>query len=205
MGAKYSSILIIAALFAFNGLTNAQGKFSGTSLDVSGSKIGNSLSPGDTIEMKVWREEDMTTRAKIMGDGSVTLPLLGDVIVGGMSVKEARNRIQDLYNRDYLVNPQVFLTHTVSTNTSTILVLGHVNSPGLIAIPEGKISIDLLEGIGLAGGFTRLARQGKVIVKRKEGSVERLYEIDAEKLARDAGKPFVLKHGDKVTVPERIF
>ena len=110
-----------------------------------------------------------------------------------------------MYNRDYLVNPQVFLNHTVSTNTSTFLVLGHVNSPGLISIPEGKKAIDLLEGIGLAGGFTRLARQGKVIVKRKEGSVERLYEVDAEKLARDAGKPFVIKHGDKVTVPERYF
>jgi protein involved in polysaccharide export with SLBB domain len=88
---------------------------------------------------------------------------------------------------------------------STFLVLGHVNTPGLISIPEGKNTIDFLEGIGLAGGFTRLARPSKVIVKRKEGNTEEIYEVNADKLARDAGKPFLLQNGDKVTVTERFF
>jgi protein involved in polysaccharide export with SLBB domain len=206
IGSNFRSILYLTILIAFNYHSFAQGKFSGASLRASeGVGAPLLLAPGDLIEMRVWREDDMETRGKILRDGSVALPLLGDVVVGGMSVKDAKNLIQTLYNRDYLVNPQVFLTHTVSTNMSTFLVLGHVNTPGLISIPEGKNTIDFLEGIGLAGGFTRLARPSKVIVKRKEGNTEEIYEVNADKLARDAGKPFLLQNGDKVTVTERFF
>lgn len=206
IGSNLRSILYVTILIAFNYHSFAQGKFSGASLRASeGVGAPLLLAPGDLIEMRVWREDDMETRGKILRDGSVALPLLGDVVVGGMSVKDAKNLIQSLYNRDYLVNPQVFLTHTASTNMSTFLILGHVNTPGLISIPEGKNTIDFLEGIGLAGGFTRLARPSKVIVKRKEGNTEEIYEVNADKLARDAGKPFLLQNGDKVTVTERFF
>ncbi|MBG86769.1 MAG: hypothetical protein CMO80_07700 [Verrucomicrobiales bacterium] len=201
-GIALSSFFVWAAILALTFESQGQGKLFAAS---PVSSTAGLISPGDSIEMRVWREDDMTTRATILSDGTVALPLLGDVKIGGMTLKEAKSLIQTLYDRDYLVKPQVFLAHTVSTNTSTFLVLGQVHSPGLISIPRGKKQIDVLDGIGLAGGFTRLARQSKVLVKRKEGNVEKLYEVDAEKLAQGSSKPFMLLDGDKVTVRERIF
>lgn len=207
---KFVETYAVALLLALTLTTFGQGRPSGASpvfsFNTGGAEPDKILNPGDMVEMRVWREDDMTTRARIMADGSVSLPLLGDVRIGGMTIKSARTLIANLYDRDYLVRPQVFLTHTASTNSSTFLILGQVHAPGLIAIPKGKREIDMLDGIGLAGGFTRLAKQSKVLIKRKEGSVERVYEVNAERLAKDtAGKPFMLKHGDKVTVQERIF
>ena len=71
---------------------------------------GRILSPNDMITVVVYQEDDLDITTTIDKNGMVMLPLLGQVKVGGMTIGQATERIQRLYNKDYLVNPQVNLT-----------------------------------------------------------------------------------------------
>ena len=64
------------------------------------------LKPSDVISLEVFQEPDLNKGVRIQGDGSVALALIGKVKVAGMTASEAQALITDLYNRDYLVDPQ---------------------------------------------------------------------------------------------------
>ena len=68
------------------------------------------------------------------------------------------------------------------------------------------MKIGLLEAVAMGGGFTRYASLTSVKVKRKEGTGEKVYEINAKKLADDPNTPaFYVLPGDSINVPERVF
>jgi protein involved in polysaccharide export with SLBB domain len=160
------------------------------------------LSPSDTIEMSIFREPEMTTRGRVATDGTVQLPLIGDIKVAGMSVRAARQLIEKLYNADYLVDPQVRLD-VVDYAQRQFTILGQVTKPGSYSFTGGR-SLELLEAIAMAGGFTQYA--GNVTVKRavKDASVE-AFKINAKKLATNRKESFQILPGDVITVGESWF
>src|SRR5687767_11185331 len=68
------------------------------------------LTPSDVVMLKVYQEDDLQTQARIGRDGVVTLPLLGQVKIGGRTIEEATVLITRLFDDGYLVNPQVSIT-----------------------------------------------------------------------------------------------
>ena len=68
---------------------------------------------------------------------TVTLALIGKVKVAQMTVSEAQSLITDLYDRDFLVEPQVNVL-VISFSPKFVRVLGHVGSPGMVDIPSIK-------------------------------------------------------------------
>ena len=80
--------------------------------------------------MKVFQEPDMDSRARVEADGNVILPLLGRVKLGGLTVIEAQEYVQALYNADYLVEPQVTLL-VLEFRERNIQVMGQVLRPGM--------------------------------------------------------------------------
>jgi len=163
------------------------------------------LQPSDVVQITVYREPDLTTVARLSGDGSITLPLIGRVTISGMTVQQAQDHILKRYGADYLVNPQVTLTVAEYTK-QYFTVLGQVQRPGAYALP-GEGSIPILQAIGMAGGFTRLASTGRIVVKRKEANgQETTIKVDAKKLAtKDSDKGVLIQAGDTVSVPESMF
>jgi protein involved in polysaccharide export with SLBB domain len=161
------------------------------------------LSPNDVIKMKVFQEDDLTTEARIGKDGTVTIPLVGVVTLGGKSVEEATGQLRDLFGKDYLVNPQVTLT-VLEYAKRRFTVLGQVQKPGTYDIPSEE-SVTLLQAIAMAGGFTRLAVQGRVSVTRTLGG-KRTFSVDLKSAANDPGtKPFEILPDDTIMVGERVF
>ena len=158
------------------------------------------LSPSDAIEMTVFREPDLTTRSRIGSDGSVQLPLIGDVKIAGLTVRIAREVIRKRYDADYLVDPQVYL-NIVEYAPRNFTILGQVVKPGTYEFPAGHAP-SLLEAVGMAGGFTRSADRGRITAKRGgEGSLK----INAKKLASEGKNSFQLQPGDIITVGESWF
>jgi protein involved in polysaccharide export with SLBB domain len=161
------------------------------------------LSTSDTLEMAIFREPDLTTRSKIANDGSVQLPLVGEVKVAGLTIREAREVIRRLYDADYLVNPQVYL-NLVDFAERKFTILGQVAKPGAYPFPGGR-PLGLLEAVGMAGGFTRSADKGKVIVKRTaEGGTEGTIKVNAKKLSGN-NETFTIQPGDVINVGESWF
>lgn len=162
------------------------------------------LKPSDVITVEVFKEEDLEKTVRVEGDGSVALALIGKVKVGGMTVAEAQSLITDLYNRDYLVNPQVSVLVT-SFSPKVVHVLGSVNSPGVVEIPPDR-DLTLTEAIAAVRGISRLGNPKSIRIKRvDQNGRARQMEVNFNRIVTDAdAKDLVLEEGDTVWIPERI-
>jgi polysaccharide export outer membrane protein len=162
------------------------------------------LSLNDGIIMTVYQEDDLTTKTIIDKNGMVMLPLLGQVKISGLTVGQATAQIQQLYDKDYLVNPQVNLI-VERFAERRFAVLGQVQKPGSYDFPTNE-SVNLLEAIAMAGGYTRMGAPSKVDVRRVENGSPKIYHFDAGEMARDPKKkPFEILPDDIISVGERNF
>lgn len=162
------------------------------------------LGPNDIIQVKVYREADLESRVRIGKDGTATFPLIGTVNIGGKTVEATTKLIQDLLNKDFLVNPQVSIS-VAEYAKRRFTVLGQVQKPGIFEIPTEE-KITLLQAIGMAGGYTRLAEPSRITVKRTVNGKEVLFQLNARAMAKDTGaQPFEVQPDDTITAGERIF
>src|SRR4051794_23884007 len=159
------------------------------------------LAANELIEIKVFQEPDLDTTVRIPEDGRIVFPLIGEVSLSGKTVQEATRIIRDRLQARFLVNPQVSMTVT-ETARRLFTVLGQVQHPGTYRFPERQ-SLDLLQVIGIAGGYTRLADPSKIRIKRQaDGKVIR---IDGNRLAKGGVETITINAGDLITVEERLF
>ena len=166
--------------------------------------LARALSPNDVIAVTVYQEDELTTRSIIDKNGMVMLPLLGQVKISGMTVAEAKDQIRQLYDKDYLVNPQVNLS-VEQFAVRRFSVLGAVNKPGNYDFPQNE-SVNLLQAIAIGGGYTRLGAPSKVDVDRVENGAAKKYHVDAGDLAKNPKKkPFEILPDDVIYVGERTF
>jgi len=161
------------------------------------------LSAGDTIEMTVFREPELNSRSAIARDGSVQLPLIREVKLAGFSVRDARALLTKVYSEKYLVNPQIFLSVTQFAQRK-FTIMGQVAKPGSYQL-EGGQSLSLLEAIGMAGGFTRIADRGRVLVRRGNGADNQVFKLNAKRMAEGKLEMFEILPGDIITVGESWF
>jgi protein involved in polysaccharide export with SLBB domain len=162
------------------------------------------LSPSDLLDFRIFQEPDFDAVIRISGDGTAIFPMIGQVQIAGRTVGEATEMLRQRYMAGYLANPQVNLT--VRTYARRIFtILGQVQKPGTYQI-EGNEQVTLLQAIGMAGGYTRIANPSNVVLKRNEGGVEKVYHFNAKKMARSQTESsFRVLPGDVITVAESIF
>ena len=162
------------------------------------------LVPGEFIQIKVFQEPDLDTSVRIPGDGHVNFPLIGEIALAGQSVQQAIRVIHDRLQARFLVNPQVSIA-VLESAKRLFTVLGQVQRPGTYRFPEQQ-ELDLLQVIGIAGGYTRLADPGRIIIKRRIDGSAKTFRLDGKRLARgESGEPFSIISGDVITVGERLF
>ena len=162
------------------------------------------LSSQDVVKVTVFQEDDLTTTTRIGEDGWIKLPLIGAVNVAGKTVSQASQTIEELYDKDYLVHPQVAITITEFAKRR-FTVLGQVQKPGTYEIP-GSESLDVIQAIGVAGGYTRSANISKIVLKRAAEGGDRIYKLNGKEMARDGNsKAFKVMPGDTITVEESFF
>jgi len=162
---------------------------------------GYILTPNDLVAVEVFGEDDLRTSARLNGEGNLSLPLLGAVHLAGLSLTQATARLTELYARDYLVNPKVNVT-LVGYAARRFTILGQVNRPGDYAMPESSPGgIGLVEAIGIAGGYTRIAAPERISVRR----ANQLLKVNAKRIARGVASDFHIESGDIITVGESIF
>jgi polysaccharide export outer membrane protein len=200
--------LLIAASMAFlqgvRGQEAAASLPAGTQAIEAGTAENYRLSPNDLIYVKVFQEDDLCSTLRISEDGTIIFPLIGNVKIGGQTVQTATRTIHDLLDARFLVNPQVTLTVLGYANRH-ITVLGQVQKPGDYNLRD-QSSVSLLQAVGMAGGFTRLANSADIIVKRNVDGAEKILRLNGKSMASDdRSEPFVILPGDTITVTERFF
>ena len=162
-----------------------------------------SLSPGDLIEVKVFQEDDLESKLRISDQGTITFPLIGVVRIGGMTAQAASQVIRNALRR-YLVNPQVTLIVS-EYSKRRFTVLGQVQKPGSYDMPD-RDPLTLLQAIGMAGGYTRIADPSKIVLKRANNGSDEVIKINASRMAKDNSiSAMQVQPGDVITVRESIF
>lgn len=175
--------------------------------------LAKDLVPGDGIEVSVEVDGSMEVslhRAELDHQGMVTLPLVGDVNIGGMKLAVARDVIAKTYGA-YYVNPPVVMLTLMDVDVvgewGFVTVLGRVNKPGRIPLQSQK-GINLSAAVQMAGGFSTSAKQSDIRISRIDEDGKKLrVSIDFEQigLAGNADADIMLIDGDIIYVPERIF
>ena len=156
------------------------------------------IGPQDLIEISVFQIPDLSRSVRVNSSGQVSLPLIGVLQAGGLTVQELEKSIATKLEAKYLQNPQV--TAFVKEYTSQrITVEGAVTKPGIFPI-QGRTS--LLQAIAMAEGVNNLANlQGIVIFRQVEGKkMGARFDLRAIRNG-DAEDPIV--YGDDVIVVDQ--
>jgi polysaccharide export outer membrane protein len=166
---------------------------------------GYILSPTDQVAIEVFGEDDLRTNGRLNPEGNLSVPLLGSIHLAGLTLTQAVSKLTELYSRDYLVNPKINVT-LLGYARRRFSILGQVNRPGSLDMPEGsQEGIDLLEAIALAGGYTRIASPERITVRRQNASGDQIFKVNAKRFTKGKGGGFLVKPGDTITVGESIF
>ena len=159
------------------------------------------LRPGDVVQVKVYQEDDLASTSRIGPDGAIAIPLLGSVRVASNTVSQASAIITSLLAKDYLVNPQVTLNVTEFAKRR-FTVLGQVQRPGTYEMPAHE-SVNLLQAIAAAGGFTRIGNPHRITVQRMVGAENKKISLDSEAMSKKKEPPFLIRPDDVIAVGEK--
>jgi len=111
------------------------------------------VGPEDQLVIEIYGQDKLNRELRVSGQGEITVPLVGLVKVAGMTPREIENRLIELYDAKYLVNPQITVA-VKEFRHQRVAVTGAVAKPGSYEIIGPRT---LLEVLSLAGGF---ANQG---------------------------------------------
>ena len=108
------------------------------------------LGAGDLLEITVFESKSLNTTARVSSRGYVTLPLLGQIEIKGLTAREAEVKIEDLYRAKYIKDPHVsvFVEEHLSQR---VTLVGQFKQPGTFEYPSKQ---SLLDVMALAGGLT---------------------------------------------------
>ena len=164
----------------------------------------------DSLQVSVFGEEDLSRITRVDARGLINLPLVGEVKVFGLTLRDAEQAIAHAY-RDgrFLRNPQVTVTVEVYA-VREISVQGQVKNPQRVMLPP-ESSMTVLEAITKCGGFSDSAKGTEVRVTRvdADGKVK-VFIVDIDSLikgkdrAKSEDNSLLLLPGDIIYVPERM-
>lgn len=171
---------------------------------VSRNKTDYKVSGADLVAVTVYQDPEMSRKVRVNSNGTVALPLIGAVKVGGLTLLEAQALIESKLAK-YLVNPQVSLFIEEYGN-KLVFVMGEVSKPGSYAIPTEK-SLTVLEAISTAGGFTPIAAQDRTKVLRNVNGASVTFTIEVKAITQQGmkDKDMVLEPNDVIYVPQTFF
>ena len=154
------------------------------------------LGPDDVIDVFVWKEPELTTTAVIRPDGRISLPLTNDIEASGKTVVQLQRDVTEKL-REFIAQPVVSII-VKQVNSLKISVLGEVRKPDVYRI---KNRVTVLDAIAMAGGFSDLAKQNKVVVIRNGPSGPQRIKVNVKQLVTDNNKAwFYLQPLDTVFV-----
>lgn len=162
------------------------------------------LQPSDLIRVLVFQEPDLLREVRISQESTVNLPLIGQLDLKGKSVRQVEELIRSLYDKDFLVNPQITVT-VLEYSPRTVQVIGAVNQPGSITFPPEQ-KMTLVEALSRAGGPSRIANLNQVRITRvnADGKSENI-TINLGGLKKgNSSDSFQLQKGDVIFIPENI-
>jgi polysaccharide biosynthesis/export protein len=158
------------------------------------------IHPDDQFQLSVFGAQALSTTVTVLSDGTITVPLVGQLHVGGLSPNEALHRLTEALSA-YVQHPVITFVLVKGTPT-TVEVLGSVDRNGPVEIQDGDRLADAIAKAGV--GPDTHADLNHITVNRLEAGVPHLYNVNLYNmlLNADYASNMQLKPGDVVYVPK---
>jgi polysaccharide export outer membrane protein len=159
---------------------------------------GYIVGESDVLRVNVWKEPEVSQTVVVRTDGSISLPLINEVKVAGMTPMQIQVLVAEKL-KSFLNSPQVTVTVT-EIHSKKAFITGEVARPGGYSL---NTEITVLQLIAQAGGFTVFAkRDGIVVLRIEDGKALRLHFKYKEVVhGKNTEQNVALHPGDTVVVP----
>ena len=155
------------------------------------------IGAGDVLSINVWKEPSLTGTVKVRPDGFVTVPLVNEIQVVGMTTAQLRKMLEDKY-KEFTVDPFVTI-RLESIASSEVFLVGQVSKPGALPLNGNET---LLQILTRAGGLTPFADRSNIRVVRRNGDKITEYIADYDGIIKgDLKQDILLRPGDRIIVP----
>jgi polysaccharide biosynthesis/export protein len=162
------------------------------------------IGPGDTLQIFVWRNPELTQSVPVRPDGKISTPLVEDMVAVGKTPSQLARDVEGVLS-EYIRSPQVnvIVTNPVSA-FSQVKVIGQVVNPQSLPYREG---MRVLDAILAAGGLTEFAAGNRGKIVRKVGGKDTELKVKVEDLVNKGAMKhnLELKPGDVIVVPQSFF
>ena len=153
----------------------------------------------DVIHISVWKNESLSTDAIVRPDGTITIPVVGELLASGRTAiqlqDDAARRLKTILNE----SEAVVTVSVVEINSYRFSVAGNVERPGLFT---ARYYVTVSEAIALAGGPNRYASTDEIEIVRTNGRAQRIpIDYDAILSGKSPEQDIVILAGDAVRVP----
>jgi polysaccharide export outer membrane protein len=155
------------------------------------------IGPGDSLEIGLWKEPELSGPVTVRPDGFVTLPLVNEVQVVGLTTAQLRDLLQEKYKE--FINSPFVTVRVAGIASSEIFLIGEVNSPGAFPASGNDTILQLLTR---AGGLSPFADRKNIRIVRREGEKITEYTVDYNAIVKgDLQQDILLRPGDRIIVP----
>jgi polysaccharide export outer membrane protein len=162
------------------------------------------IGPGDTLQIFVWRQPELSVSVPVRPDGKVSTPLVEDIVAVGKTPSQLAREMEKVLS-EYVRSPQVnvIVSQPISTY-SQVKIIGQVKTPQALPYREGITALDAVLAVG---GLAPFAAGNRAKVVRTENGKQRELPIKLDDIINkgDMKKNILLQPGDVLVVPETRF
>lgn len=156
------------------------------------------IGPDDILSVLFWRDKEMSADVVVRPDGRITLPLLNDVVAGGATPEQLKDRISEQAAR-FVEDPSVTVV-VKQINSRKVFVTGNVGRQGAYPL-SGPSTV--LQMLSLAGGVAEFADAKKILIMRTENGQQKVLKFNLRDVmkGKNLQQNVLLKPGDTIVVP----
>lgn len=159
------------------------------------------IGAADGLSINVWQNGDLSTQAVVRPDGTITMPLVGDLKVAGKTPTAVRDEIKAKISQFVKAEAAIVTVAVSSVQSYRFTVTGNVQNPGTF---QSTYYVSVADALAMAGGPTRFADTTEIeVIRASEGGKMRRIPINYDDI-QTRKRPeanLVLVAGDTVFVP----
>jgi len=151
------------------------------------------VGPQDILYIRVWREPELSGGVSVGPEGSIMLPLVGQVKAVGLTPHQLGARLVEEFGK--FVNRPEVMVYVQAVNSKKIMVSGEVNKPGAFPL---LTRITVMEALVAAGGLKEFANKKKIVIIR--GDKRLFFNYKEVVQGKNLNQNIALENGDHVVV-----
>jgi polysaccharide biosynthesis/export protein len=151
----------------------------------------------DVLDIIVWNQSQLSGKVRVVQDGTITVPLAGQLLAAGLTCEALEKSLHDKLVR-FTDDPNVTV-RVAEPNSKIFYVVGEVRKPGAFPLRSGEV---LSQALAEAGGLTDFANAAAIKISRRMPTENVMMTVNYEKAEDgDLSADIPLQAGDTITVP----